>query len=108
MRVAVTELKDKVYAGVQRLGYADEDAQVIAEVLLYAQLRGNNQGITKIATGGVPKAKDVQEYKVVQQSKCGALVSGGHTMVATNRAVQLATELADERCRLHLVMGLCE
>src|SRR4051812_41272740 len=57
---------------------------------------GNNQGITKIATGGVPKAADIEEYKVVKKNKCGALVSGGHAMVATSKAAKLATELAEQ------------
>ena len=96
MKIAVDELQAKVLAGVEKLGYEGKDAETITDVLLYAQLRGNNQGITKVATGGVPKAADVQEYKVVKQEKCGALVSGGHSMVATNNAVQLATELASK------------
>jgi len=96
MKVKVTELQSKVTAGVKKLGYQEEDAQTIADVLLYAQLRGNNQGITKIATGGVPNASDVHEYKVVKQNKAGALVSGGHSMVATAKAADLAVELADE------------
>ncbi len=96
MKIKVSDLRAKVLAGVAKLGYKDEDARIIADVLLYAQLRGNNQGITKIATGGVPKAADVEEYKIVKQNKCGALVSGGHAMVATNNAVKLAAELAAE------------
>jgi LDH2 family malate/lactate/ureidoglycolate dehydrogenase len=96
MKVKVSELKQKVLEGVEKLGYTGEDAQLISDVLLYAQLRGNNQGITKIATGGVPKAADVQEYKVVKQNKCGAVVSGGHAMVATSKAADLAVQLADE------------
>lgn len=95
MKVKVTELKEKVIAGVQKLGYQGEDAQVIADVLLYAQMRGNNQGITKIATGGVPKASDVQKLEVVKESKCGALLSGGHSMVATAKAVDIAADLAE-------------
>jgi L-2-hydroxycarboxylate dehydrogenase (NAD+) len=96
MIVKVDELRAKVFEGVGKLGYKADDAQVITEVLMYAQLRGNNQGITKIATGGVPKAADVQEYKVVKRNKAGALVSGGHTMVATAKATDLAIELATE------------
>lgn len=96
MKVKVSELRNKVNVGVAKLGYKGNDAKVIAETLLYAQLRGNNQGITKIATGGVPKAGEVEEYRVVRQNKVGALVSGGHAMVATDNAVKLATELAAE------------
>ena len=96
MKVKVSELREKVLAGVAKLGYKDEDARVIADVLLYAQLRGNNQGITKIATGGVPKASDVEELKVVRENKCGALLSGGHSMVATAKAADMAVSLAQE------------
>lgn len=96
MKVSVTELKENVLAGVTQLGYTGGDAQVIADVLLYAQMRGNNQGITKIATGGVPKASEVQPLRVVNENKCGALLSGGHSMVATSKATQMAADLAQE------------
>lgn len=96
MKVKLSELRRTVNDGVAKLGYTNEDAAVIAEVLLYAQLRRNNQGIAKLATGGVPKAADVPAYKIVKRSKCGALVSGGHAMVAANNAVKLAAELAAE------------
>lgn len=96
MKVKVSELREKVLAGVAKLGYKDEDARVISDVMLYAQLRGNNQGITKIATGGVSKASDVQELKVVKENKCGALLSGGHSMVATAKATEMAVRLAGE------------
>ncbi|HTE58630.1 MAG TPA: Ldh family oxidoreductase [Verrucomicrobiae bacterium] len=96
MKVSVDELQSKVLAGVKKLGYEGGDAQTIAEVLLYAQLRGNNQGITKIATGGVPNVADIKPYQVVTKNKCAALISGGHGMVATGNAVKLATELANE------------
>lgn len=96
MKVKLSELREKVVAGVIKLGYKDEDAKTIADVLLYAQLRGNNQGITKIATGGVPKASDVEELRVTKENKCGALLSGGHSMVATAKAVQMAVDLAEK------------
>jgi LDH2 family malate/lactate/ureidoglycolate dehydrogenase len=96
MKVALQELKDKVLKGVEKLGYEGQDAQTIAEVLLYAQLRGNNQGITKIATGGVPKSTDVEAFREVKRKKCGGLVAGGNSMVATAKAVDIATQLADE------------
>jgi LDH2 family malate/lactate/ureidoglycolate dehydrogenase len=59
-------------------------------------MRGNNQGITKIATGGVPKAADVPGYRIVNRSKCGALISGGKAMVSTQKAADLAVSLAEE------------
>ncbi len=96
MIVKVSELKQKVLEGVTKLGYEGEDARVICDVLLYAQLRGNNQGITKIATGGVPLASDVQPFKIVKETKCGALLSGGQSMVSSFRAVNMAVSLAEQ------------
>jgi L-2-hydroxycarboxylate dehydrogenase (NAD+) len=96
MKIAVTELRDKVRAGVNTLGYEQQDAEIITDVLLYAQLRGNNQGITKIASGGVPKASEVESLKLVSQNKVGALFSGGHSMVAGVKAADKAIELAKE------------
>lgn len=96
MQIKLDELRDKVLKGVVKLGYKNEDAKIIAEVLMYAQMRGNNQGITKIATGGVPKAENVEEFKVVRENKCGALLSGGHSMVSTARAADMAVELAEK------------
>ncbi len=96
MKVSIQALKEKVLEGIKNLGYIDEDAQVIADVLLYAQLRGNNQGITKIATGGIPKSSDVKKFEVVSKNKCGALLSGGHSMVSSVKAAEMAVELAAE------------
>lgn len=96
MIVKLSELEDKVNQGVSKLGYESDDARIIAEVLLYAQMRGNNQGITKIATGGVPRVDKLEELKLVKENKCGALFSGGHSMVATSKAADKAVELAKE------------
>ncbi|MFZ2620572.1 MAG: Ldh family oxidoreductase [Alphaproteobacteria bacterium] len=94
MKVAVSDLREKVLAGVRKLGYQGDDAQIIANVLLYAQMRGNNQGISKIATGGVPHAKDITPLQLVKENKCGALFSGGHSMVSSQRALEEAISLA--------------
>jgi len=107
MKVKVSELREKVLAGVIKLGYKDDEAKIITDVLLYAQLRGNNQGITKIATGGVPKADELEEYKVVKENKCGALLSGGHSMVTTARAADKAVELA-EKHGAGIVSSVCD
>ncbi len=94
MKVKITDLKAKVTTGVHKLGYTGEDAQAIIDTLLYAEMRGNNQGIAKIATGGVPKVTEIEELKVVKENKCGALLSGGHSMVTTAKAAEMAVELA--------------
>jgi LDH2 family malate/lactate/ureidoglycolate dehydrogenase len=96
MKITLTELNDKVMAGVAKLGYEGEDAQIIRDTLLYAQLRGNNQGIAKLATGGVPQASETEPFLLVKENKSGALFSGGHSMVASIKTAQKAVELARE------------
>lgn len=96
MIVKLQDLKEKVNQGVKKLGYTGEDAQIIVDTLLYAEMRGNNQGIPKIATGGVPKAEKNEEFRVVKKNKCGALLSGGHPMPSTFKAATIAVELAKE------------
>ncbi|QSH39365.1 Ldh family oxidoreductase [Candidatus Kaiserbacteria bacterium] len=96
MKIKLTDLKEKVTTGVQKLGYEGEDAQMIIDTLLYAEMRGNNQGIAKIATGGVPKAVDVEEFRVAKENKCGVLFSGGHSMATTAKAADKAVELAEK------------
>lgn len=96
MKIKLQDLKEKIKLGVEKLGYTGEDAQIIASTLLYAEMRGNNQGITKIATGGVPNAKDVEEFRITKKNKCGILLSGGHAMSSTFKATTMAVELAKE------------
>lgn len=94
MKIKVSELQDKVSAGVYKLGYVGEDAQIITDTLLYSEMRGNNQGIAKIATGGVPPVSEIEEFKVVKENKCGVLLSGGHAMATTAKAADKAINLA--------------
>ena len=94
MKIKIDLLRTKILAGVEKLGYCPEEGRIIADVLLYAQMRGNNQGIAKIATGGVPKAKDVEPLRLVKENKVGALFSGGHSMVASVKAADEAIKLA--------------
>lgn len=94
MKVKIAELREKVTAGVHKLGYTGEDAEAIIETLLYAEMRGNNQGITKIATGGVPVASEVEEFRITKENKCAVLLSGGHSMATTAKAADKAVELA--------------
>lgn len=96
MKVSLQELQEKVAKGVAQLGYEGDQAQAIVDTLMYAEMRGNNQGIVKIATGGVPESKDVKEFKVIRENKCGALISGGHSMYASVQAANRACNLAVE------------
>lgn len=95
MKVKISELREKVTTGVLRLGYQGEDLEAIVETLLYAEMRGNNQGIPKIATGGVPLATEIEEFRITKENKCAVLLSGGHSMATTVKAADKAVKLAE-------------
>ncbi len=51
--IAIDSLKEKIFQALKCYEYSDEDCHIITEVLIYAELRGNNQGIVKLVTGGL-------------------------------------------------------
>jgi len=50
-RRSITLIKDLANKLLINLGHSQEQSQVITDVLMYAELRGNNQGIIKLITG---------------------------------------------------------
>jgi LDH2 family malate/lactate/ureidoglycolate dehydrogenase len=96
MLVSLEKLRAMVHGAVTGLGYGPGDAQIITDVLVYAQSRGNTQGLAKIATGGVPEAAQTEPLRLVSERKSGAMFSGGQSMVASLAAANKAVELAQE------------
>ncbi|MFN8375321.1 MAG: Ldh family oxidoreductase [Anaerolineae bacterium] len=92
MKVPLNELKQTTLAVLARSGYPPDEAQTILDVLMYAQLRGNNQGVVKLIGAGMPRSKEAQPIKTVKETKLSALLDGGRNsgMVAMKHAVQLA------------------
>src|SRR5258706_8641865 len=55
MKIPINELKHLTRNAILQYGYTEKEAEVIQEILLYAQLRGNNQGVVKLIGKGIPK-----------------------------------------------------
>lgn len=98
MKVALAELKEISKRAILHYGYTEQEAEVINEVLLYAQLRGNNQGVVKLIGAGIPKASDTGEITLEKETKLSALINGhkNHAMVVINKAVEIAIKKAKE------------
>jgi L-2-hydroxycarboxylate dehydrogenase (NAD+) len=98
MKVSVEALKQTTLAVLARGGYPPDEAQTILEVLMYAQLRGNNQGVVKLIGAGMPRHKDAQPIKTVKETKLSALLDGGNNtgMVLVKYAMELALTKARE------------
>ncbi len=92
MKVKIAELKKLAKKAIVRYGYTEKEAGKILEVLMYAQLRGNNQGVVKLIGKGIPKASDAGKITLAKETTLSALVNGqkNHAMVVVNYATDLA------------------
>jgi LDH2 family malate/lactate/ureidoglycolate dehydrogenase len=98
MKISVDELKELTITAIRNFGYDDGDTSIISEVLLYAQLRGNNQGIAKLIGKGIPINPDAVPVSIAKETPISATLDGGqnHSMVVLANAVETAIEKAAE------------
>jgi len=96
MKVKLEQLKQLTKKALLRYGYSDEEAIIIEEVLLYAQLRGNNQGVVKLTGKGIPKRDNAKKPEVVKETPVSALYDGNktHAMLVLNKVTETAIEKA--------------
>ena len=76
MKISIQELKDLTITALKKYGYNDNESAIISDVLLYAQLRGNNQGIVKLIGKGIPKDPNATDIKTIKETKLSALLDG--------------------------------
>jgi len=92
MKVLVEELRKVTQKALECSGYNQEETQVILEILLYAQLRGSNQGVVKLIGNGMPKSKTAVTVRVEKETKLSAVINGGqnHGMIVLKKATGMA------------------
>ncbi|GBF88229.1 cystathionine beta-lyase [Raphidocelis subcapitata] len=97
--IPVSELRSLVAQSLAALGYNSDEIATLSEVLLYAQLRGNNQGVIKITTGGMNRTPTAGRMRVERDTKLSALLDGAGE--AGMLVLSRATEMAAEKARSH-------
>lgn len=92
MRVVIAELRQMVDEALKRAGYSIEERSVMSEVLLYAQLRDNSQGVVKLVGDGMRKNKEAGDIRILRETSVSALLDGNSNagMVVLARATQMA------------------
>lgn len=78
MQIKVSTLTKLVKKALKKQGYSPKEVKIISEVLLYAQLRGNNQGVVKLIGKGIPKDERAGDITVTKETKLSALLDGSH------------------------------
>lgn len=98
MKIALSDLQVLVTKALAHYGYSPDESKVISEVLLYAQLRGNNQGIVKLIGKGIPKNPEASEIKILRERKASVLLDGAKNfgMIPMKKATEMAIERAKE------------
>ena len=93
MKVPIDNLREMTRRAILKQGYSRADSEIILEVIMYAQLRGNNQNVIKLTGAGMPADPAAERMSIVKETKLSALIDGGWNqgMVvmaeATKRAV---------------------
>lgn len=96
MKIATTELGELTRRAVTNYGYRDNEVNVITEVLLYAQMRDNNQGIVKLIDKGIPRDPQAGRIIIEKETLISARINGNknHAMIVVNKAVDIVQEKA--------------
>ncbi len=98
MKISISELEDLTARAVRSYGYTDDEVRVISDVLLYAQLRGNNQGVVKLIGKGISVDPGAGEITVEMETPISARINGNrnHAMVVVRKAMDIVVAKAQK------------
>lgn len=98
MNVKIADLEATATKALTRYGYTDQEISVMLPILMYAQLRGNNQGLIKLTDKRIQKDPGVKDVHVIRETKLSAVIDGGmnFAMIPMKRAMELAIAKAKE------------
>lgn len=97
-RYPLDTIRDNVFRSLLALGHSEQDAEVITDVTLYAELRGNNQGLIKVAAGAMkPTGDSNKDIEVVFETPVSARLNGNQRfgLVVVSKALDIAISKAN-------------
>lgn len=99
MKISIKELEELTCRAIEHYGYRDKEVHIIMDVLLYAQMRDNNQGIVKLIDKGIPKDPKAGEMVIEKETPISARINGNknHAMIVVSRAVDIVAQKARDR-----------
>ena len=98
MKISIDRLQAVARQAILNQGHSQNDADIILKIIMYAQLRGNNQNVIKLVGAGLPANPNAGEIKVIKDTKLSALLDGAWNqgMVVVTEATRIAIEKAKE------------
>jgi L-2-hydroxycarboxylate dehydrogenase (NAD+) len=96
MKIDLKELESLTTKAIKNFGYDDSETATIRDMLLYAQLRGNNQGVVKLIGKGIPKDPGTGAITVEKETALSAKINGNQNqaMIVLKKALEVALEKA--------------
>jgi L-2-hydroxycarboxylate dehydrogenase (NAD+) len=96
MKIALKELEELTTRALKNYGYNDTETATIRDMLLYAQLRGNNQGVVKLIGKGIPKNPDAKDITIEKESTLSGKINGNQNqaMVVVKKALEVVVDKA--------------
>ena len=96
--VPIHELTETCRRGIKTYGYDDAETQILLDVMMYAQLRGNNQGIIKVTTKGIARDPAAGPITTEHETMLSACFNGNKNagMVVLHKAMETAVSKAKE------------
>jgi len=98
MKISCQELSKLTKKAILKYGYSEEEAEIILDLLMYAQTRGNDQGIVKLIGGGMPRHEKAQTPTIEKETPTTAIIHANLSMeaIAMEQAVTMAIRKAKE------------
>ncbi len=98
MKISIKDITQLARKALKKYGYTDRESAIILDILLYAQLRGNNQGLVKLIGKGIPKSPKAGLISITKETKLSAMIDGSNNMgmIAMKQAMEMAVAKARE------------
>mmetsp|Transcript_12323 Transcript_12323/g.18678 ORF Transcript_12323/g.18678 Transcript_12323/m.18678 type:complete len:334 (-) Transcript_12323:175-1176(-) len=94
IRYNISHIRSLTEQALLKAGFNREDAAISTDILMYAELRGNNQGLIKLVSGALQPNPNATDITVVRESKLTAKLDGGQRigMAVVAKAVDMVIE----------------
>ncbi len=92
MKIAIETLRETTKRAILAQGYSEDDTNIITDIILYAQLRGNNQNVIKLTGAGMPADPRAGDITIVKETKLSAVIDGSWNqgMVVMTQATEMS------------------
>eukprot|EP00741_Cyanophora_paradoxa_P017299 tig00020961_g16709.t1 len=103
MSVSLDELVALTREALALRGLTNEEVDIVSETLIWAQLRGNTQGIAKLAAkggvGAISPSPHAKPMRFERETKLSALINGEQNLGFV--VMRRATDVAIEKAKAH-------